>query len=86
MEIYRDPESDCPSELLSLLERLFPHPDNVCQGEYYAIYDLLSGMDERDDPQALAGVLREFAGWALYLLAQMKAAGLIGEAEASIEL
>ena len=85
METYEAPRVDRMDAPLSLVERLFPHPDNVCQGEYYAIYDLLLNMDERADPEAIAGVLREFAGWATYMLVQMKAAGLIGESELTTE-
>ncbi len=86
MVINRDGNFDWTAEPCSLVERLFPHPDNVSQGEYHAIYDLLLNMDERDNPQALAGVLREFAGWAMYMLKQLKSAGLIGESELAIEL
>ena len=86
METSENTNFDWTAEPLSLVERLFPDPDNVSQGEYYAIHNLLLNMDECDDPQAIAGVLREFAGWATYMLGQMKAAGLIGESDLSIEL
>jgi len=64
-------------EDLSLVEKVFPNPKNVCQGEYYAIYEFLLNPDIRDDPEAIAGVLGEFSGWAVHLLKRMQELGLI---------
>ena len=62
----------------SLMERIFDHPDRVSEGEYTAIYEFLLSPDIRDDPDAIAGVLTEFVGWAQYMLEQMQQSGLIG--------
>jgi hypothetical protein len=61
------PEGDQPS----LVERLFPAPKTVSEGEYIAIYEFLLNPDICNDPVAIAGCLGEFAGWAQYMLTQM---------------
>ena len=75
-----DPDDADDSEP-SLVEIIFDHPDNVSQGEYWAIYEFLLDPDIRDNPQMIAGVLREFAGWARHMLETMHKAGLIDEAD-----
>ena len=62
----------------SLVERIFPDPDTVSQGEYIAIYQFLQNPDISSDPEMIAGVLREFSGWATYMLRRMRELGLIG--------
>jgi hypothetical protein len=61
----------------SLVESLFDDPDTVCEGEYTTIYEFLLDPDMRNDPEMIAGVLREFSGWALYMLKRMQELGLI---------
>jgi hypothetical protein len=61
----------------SLAERLFPDPDAVSQGEYITVYEFLLNPDICNDPVAIAGCLEEFAGWAQYMLAQMRKQGLL---------
>ena len=56
---------------LSLVERVFGDPGTVGQGEYTAIYEFLLAPDIRDDPDAIAGVLQEFSGWAQYMLGRL---------------
>ena len=68
-------------KLSSLVERIFPKPGNVSEGEYLAIYDFLQSPDINNDPEMIAGVLREFSGWAQYLLRRMQESGLINRAE-----
>jgi hypothetical protein len=65
----------------SFVAKIFPHPDNVCEGEYITIYEFLLDPEIRDDPQRIAGVLKEFAGWAQYMLEQMRKLGLIDQTE-----
>lgn len=65
----------------SLVERIFDHPDNICQGEYYVIHDFLLNLEDRDEPEAIACALEEFAGWAVYMLKKMHQAGLIDRSE-----
>ncbi|MBI3243136.1 MAG: hypothetical protein HYZ49_12655 [Chloroflexi bacterium] len=65
----------------SLVERIFPNPDNVSEGEYLAIYDFLQSPDINNDPEMIAASLREFSGWAQYLLQQMQESGPIDRAE-----
>jgi hypothetical protein len=65
----------------SLVERIFPNPDSVSEGEYLAIYDFLQSPDINNDSEMIAGVLREFSGWAQYLLKRMRESGLIDSAE-----
>ncbi len=65
----------------SLVERIFPNPDSVSEGEYLAIYDFLQSPDINNDPEMIAGALREFSGWALHLLQRMQESGLIDSAE-----
>lgn len=60
----------------SLVAKIFPHPDTVCEGEYITIYEFLLDPEIRDDPQMIAGVLTEFAGWAQHMLEQMRKLGL----------
>ena len=66
---------------LSLVERVFPHPDQVSEGEYITLYEFLLNPDIRNDPEMIVGVLREFSGWAEYLLQRMRESGLIDDAE-----
>lgn len=72
--------SDKDSQL-SLVERVFPNPDKVSEGEYIALYEFLLNPDISNDPKMIAGVLREFSGWAQYLLQRMQESGLIDSAE-----
>ncbi len=65
----------------SLVEKIFDHPDRVCEGEYITIYEFLLNPDICDDPEMIAGVLTEFSGWALYMLEKMKKAGLIDQVD-----
>ncbi|MDY6875604.1 MAG: hypothetical protein SWK90_05295 [Chloroflexota bacterium] len=71
-------DSDSPGEedWLSLVERIFDDPDAVGQGEYTAIYEFLLVPDICDDPDAIAGVLQEFSGWAQHMFEQMRKLGL----------
>ena len=66
----------------SLVERIFPHPDTVCEGEYITIYEFLLSPDIRDDPELIAGALKEFSGWALYMLEEMQKLGLVDQTQA----
>jgi hypothetical protein len=59
-------------EPLSLVERVFFDPDNVSQGEYWAIYEFLLDPDIKDDPEMVVNVLKEFSGWAQYMLGQIQ--------------
>jgi len=70
-------EDDQPS----LVERTFLDPDTVSQGEYFAIYEFLLSPDIKNDPEMIAGVLEEFAGWAQYMLKQIQEAGLTNQAD-----
>ena len=74
------PTNDLPDEetQLSLVERVFDNPDIVSQGEYLAIYEFLQNPDISNDPEMIAGVLKEFSGWAKYMLRRMQELGLIG--------
>jgi hypothetical protein len=65
----------------SFVAQIFYHPDTVSQGEYITIYEFLLDPEIRDDPEMIAGVLREFAGWAQHMLEQMRTLGLIDETE-----
>lgn len=56
----------------SLVERVFDDPDVICEGEYITIYDFLLDPGICNDPERIAGVLREFAGWATYMLQRMQ--------------
>ncbi len=75
-----DPD-DADESRPSLVEAIFDRPDNVSQGEYWAIYEFLLDPDIRNDPHRIAGVLREFAGWGRHMLEMMHEAGLIDGAE-----
>lgn len=66
---------------LSIVERVFPNPDTVCEGEYITIYEFLLSPDISNDPEMIASVLREFSGWAQFLLQRMQESGLIDNAE-----
>ena len=66
----------------SLVERIFPHPDTVCEGEYITIYEFLLSPDIRNDPELIAGALKEFSGWALYMLEEMQKLGLVDQTQA----
>ena len=59
----------------------YSNPDTICEGEYIAIYEFLLSPDISNDPEMIAGVLREFSGWAQYLLQRMRESGLIDSAE-----
>jgi hypothetical protein len=61
----------------SLVERIFDDPDVVCEGEYITLYDFLLAPDICNDPEHIAAVLREFAGWATYMLERMQGLNLI---------
>ena len=70
--------SDLPNnEYYSLVERVFDNPETISQGEYTAIHEFLLNPDISDDPEAIAGVLKEFAGWAQYMLERMQQLGLV---------
>ncbi len=56
----------------SLVERIFPDPDSVSEGEYTAIYEFLLSPDICNDSEAIAGVLEEFSGWAEYMLKELQ--------------
>ena len=62
----------------SLVERVFPNPDTVSEGEYLTIYEFLQNPDISNDLEMIAAVLRDFSGWAQYMLRQMQELGLIG--------
>ncbi len=75
-------DDDAPDEEeSSLVERIFLDPDTVSQGEYWAVYEFLLDPDIKDDPEMIAGVLKEFSGWAQYMLGQMRELGLIDQIE-----
>jgi hypothetical protein len=65
------------SDQPSIVEQIFANPERISQGEYWTIYEFLLSPDIRDDVDAIAGVLREFAEWAQYMLEQMRKKGLI---------
>ncbi len=65
----------------SLVERVFDDPDAVCQGEYITIYDFLLAPDICNDSERITGVLREFAGWATYMLQRMQRLNLVKQME-----
>jgi len=65
------------NDLPSLVEQIFEDPDTVCEGEYITMYEFLLSPDIRDDPEAIAGVLREFSGWAQHMLRRMRRLGLV---------
>jgi hypothetical protein len=62
----------------SLVETIFDDPDHICTGEYMTIYEFLLGPSIRDDPDMIAGVLKEFSGWAEYMLERIGELGLLG--------
>ncbi|MCK4315912.1 MAG: hypothetical protein KAX24_09090 [Anaerolineae bacterium] len=66
----------------SLVESVFDNPDAVSQGEYTAIYEFLLNPDICDDPDAIAGVLQEFSGWAQHMLEKMRQLDLIDQTRA----
>jgi hypothetical protein len=63
----------------SLVERVFDEPNTVCEGEYATIYEFLLNPDIGNDPDAIAGALKEFSGWAHYMLERMQGLGLIDQ-------
>ncbi len=65
----------------SLVERIFDGPDVVCEGEYITLYDFLLDPNICNDPDRIAGVLREFAGWTRYMLQRMQGLNLIEQVE-----
>lgn len=69
----------------SLVAKTFDHPDQVCEGEYITIYEFLLDPDIRDDPERIASVLVEFAGWAQHMLKRMRELGLIDQTESDIK-
>ena len=77
---FTPPDATLPDdeEYSPLVERIFYSPKRVPEGEYITIYEfLLNDPEIRDDPQAIAGVLKEFAGWSQHMLEQMQQLGLI---------
>ena len=66
---------------LSLVERLFDNPDNISQGEYTAIYDILLNEEVRNDPVLIVACLEEFSGWAQYMLEIMKRHGFVEQSQ-----
>jgi hypothetical protein len=68
---FREEESDHPS----LVESVFPNPDQICAGEYITIYEFLLSPDFRNDPQAIVAILEEFSSWSQYMLAEMRKRG-----------
>jgi len=74
------PDSEVQS---SLVERIFPNPDNVSEGEYLTIYEFLQSPDIDNDPEMIAGALKEFSGWAQHMLLRMQELGIIGSDKAS---
>ncbi len=68
-------------DYVSLVEKIFYHPEEVSQGEYTAIYEFLLDPEIRDDPEIIAGVLDEFSGWAQYMREQMQKLGLIDQSK-----
>lgn len=65
----------------SLVKRVFDDPDAVCQGEYITIYDFLLAPDICNDSEHIASVLREFAGWATYMLQRMQRLNFVEQVE-----
>ena len=63
----------------SLVERIFPDPENIPEGEYIAIYEFLLNPDIRNDPELIVGVLQEFSGWAEYMLKELQKRGLMDQ-------
>jgi len=76
-ELMRDEQLD-DEDQSSLVEKIFPNPDTVSQGEYITMYEFLLSPDISNDPEMIAGVLREFSGWAEHMLRRMQELGLIG--------
>ncbi len=60
---------------ISLVEKLFPDPDTVSEGEYITIYEFLRSPDICNDPAMISGCLEEFVGWAQYMLKEMSKQG-----------
>ena len=65
----------------SLVEKIFPDPTDVSEGEYTAIYEFLLSPDICNDPEAIAGVLEEFSGWAEHMLKELQKLGLTSQTE-----
>jgi hypothetical protein len=59
----------------SVVEKVFPDPDTVCQGEYWAMYEFFLSPDMENDPDLIMGCLEEFVGWANHLKDLMQKAG-----------
>lgn len=60
---------------LTIVEKVFPDPDQVSEGEYWALYEFFTTSDIENDPEMILGCLEEFSGWAIYLRDLMKKAG-----------
>ena len=77
-------DSDRPNgeDHLSLVEGVLDNPDTVSQGEYTTVYEFLLNPDIRDDPDAIAGVLRAFSGWSQHMLERIRRLGLIDRTQA----
>ena len=47
----------------------WPDPDDVCEGEYTAIYEFFNDllMDNDEDLDMIEGSLNEFIEWAMFL-------------------
>jgi len=60
---------------MSIVEKVFPNPEQVSGGEYWAIYDFLMSPDIENDPELILGCLEEFSGLATYLQDLMRKAG-----------
>jgi hypothetical protein len=63
----------------SLVEKIFDDPDRICESEYTAIYEFLLSPSICDDPDAIAGVLGEFSGWAEYMLKRIEELELLSK-------
>lgn len=47
----------------------WPDPDDVCEGEYSAIYEFFNDLliDNEEEPSMIEGSLDEFIEWATFL-------------------
>ncbi len=62
-------------DAVSIVERVFPNPKDIGEGEYWAIYDFFASPDIENDPDLIMGCLEEFSGWATHLIDLMRKAG-----------
>lgn len=65
-------ESD---DTVSIVEKVFPNPKHVSEGEYWAMYNFFTSPDIENDPELIMGCLEEFSGWATHLQDLMRKAG-----------